>query len=81
MPDIDFTQFGPYAITVALLIAGNIYQATQNRDERKRTDDQINLRIVDQKEAKESSDKSMNEMLILLRQIYAFITNSNSKER
>lgn len=75
---IDFSQFGAFAIVFVLMAGAVGYFVKQIAEERKRTDDQINLRISDQKEAKESSDKISNEVLILTRQIYELLTNKNT---
>lgn len=77
--NVDFSQFGPFAIVCILMACAVVYMITQNKEERRRTDEQINLRIQDQKDAKESSDKSMNEMLILMRQIYGLLTSKNDR--
>ncbi len=75
---IDFSQFGAFAIVFVLMGGAVGYFVKQIAEERKRTDDQINLRISDQKEAKESSDKISNEVLILTRLIYELLTNKNT---
>jgi hypothetical protein len=76
---MDFTQFGPYAITFVIGAAIVIFLIKQLAQERKRADDATTGRLQDAKDSRDAIIEPLNQAVSTTKLIYDLLTNNSSR--